>query len=53
MKQKPFTDRGSYLSPSIMEIDVISEGILCESGEDGGSTGEQYDRVYDLDGWGF
>ena len=52
MKQKPFADRGSYQSPSIMEIDVISEGILCESGDMGGSTAESYDRVEDLDGWG-
>ena len=53
MKQKPFADRGSYQSPSIMEIDVISEGILCESTEAEGSTGEKYDRVDDLEGWGF
>lgn len=53
MKQKPFADRDSYQSPSIVEIDVISEGILCESTEEEGSTGEKYDRVDDLDGWGF
>ena len=52
MKLKQFADWGSYQSPSIMEIDVTSEGILCESGDMGGSTAESYNRVEDLDGWG-
>lgn len=53
MKLKPFASRDCYQSPAIVEVDVISEGILCESIEAEGSTGEKYDRVDDLDGWGF
>ena len=49
MKLKPFADWGSYQSPSIVEINAISEGILCASGD--GSAGEMYDRVEDTDGW--
>lgn len=53
MKLKTFTNwRGHcYQSPAVVEIDVISEGILCESSE-GGSTAEMFDRVEDVDGWG-
>lgn len=52
MKFKPFADRGSYQTPSIVEVNVTSEGILCVSDDQGGSTAESYDRVEDLDGWG-
>ena len=52
MKLKPFASRDCYQSPAILEIDVTSEGILCESTGTEGSTGEKFDRVDDLDGWG-
>ena len=50
MKLKLFTSQDCYQSPAVVEIDVISEGILCES-PDEGSDGEKYNRVEDLDGW--
>lgn len=51
MKLKKSGSRGTYETPAILEVNVISEGILCESGL-GGSTAERYDRVEDVDGWG-
>jgi hypothetical protein len=52
MRLKAFGCMGIYETPAIVEIDVISEGILCESNSDG-SSAEKYDRVEDLEGWGF
>jgi hypothetical protein len=50
MKLKAITEREAYETPAIIGIDVISEGVLCSSGQEGSI--EDYDRVGDVDGWG-
>ena len=50
MKLKSINSMEAYESPAIIGIDVIPEGVLCSSGQEGSI--EDYDRVGDVDGWG-
>lgn len=46
MKLKTFVNGSSYVTPSIVEVSVASESILCMSG-----TVESFGFVDDADGW--
>ena len=46
MKLKTFVSGSSYVTPSIVEVCVASESILCTSG-----TVESFGFVDDTDGW--
>jgi len=46
MKLKSFQSRSCYEAPSIVEVSIASENVLCISG-----TVESFNFVDDNDGW--
>ena len=46
MEFKALETRKMYESPALVEVDVASEGILCESGSIDG-----FDWIEDQEGW--